>query len=159
MNNSSAFSRAHRRSAAAMGLTPEELADRQRLNRERRRQREAAKLAAKALAAGISITEMRERIKANKAAARIARQAAEHRRELVAQAHVLLAEANWRGAVLRAEDRKVLRLVTSPKGFRKVEEQVVVETLKRVGDTIDVLAVANAKRLLNVALGAKESLQ
>ena len=57
------FSRAHRRSAAAMGLTPEELADRQRRNRERRRQGQAAKLAARALAAGISVAEMRERIK------------------------------------------------------------------------------------------------
>jgi hypothetical protein len=102
---------------------------------------------------------MKEHIKANKAAACTARRAADRRRDLVEQAHVLLAKAKWRGAILRPEDHKTLRLATSPKGFRKVEERAVVEALKRIGDAIDVLAVANAKRILNAALGVEETLQ
>jgi len=142
-----------------MGLTPEELADRQRRNRERRRQGQAAKLAARALAAGISVAEMRERIKANKAAAHIARQAADRRRELMDDAKLLLAEAEWRGAVLPEADRKVLLAAMSHKGFRIVGEDAVIAAIQHVGDAIHVLAVANAKRILNVAVGAKETLQ
>jgi hypothetical protein len=91
-----------------MGLSPEELADRQRRNRERRQQAKAAKLVAKAAAANVSVAEMRARIKANKAAAHVTRQVAERRRELMERAEILLAEAEWRGALLKSRSRRAL---------------------------------------------------
>ena len=118
-----------------MGLTPEELADRQRRNRERHCQAKAAKLAAKALAAGVSVVEMRGRIEAEKTAARIARQAADRWRDLRDQAEVLLAEADRRGAVLLKEDLKVLRQMTSSRK-RLADEHVAVEAIKRISDAI-----------------------
>jgi len=142
-----------------MGITPEELADRQRWNRERRQQAKAAKVAAKALAAGVSIAEMKERIKANKAAARAAQQAADRRRDLTDEAQVLLAEAEWRGAIIPPADRDALRAITSRKGFREIGEEAAVAAIKRVGDMIHVLAVANARRLRDGVIGRPETLQ
>jgi hypothetical protein len=136
-----------------------EIAKRQAANHQRKHAAKAAEIAAKASAAGIQIAEMKERIRTNKAAARAAEKTADRRRGLMNDAQILLAEAKWRGAVLADADCKVLQPATSRKGFLSVGKEAIVAAIKRVGDAIHVLAVANARQILKAALGGKQMLQ
>ena len=107
-----------------------------------------AKHREKAAALSITVAELTKR---NKAAASRQRREAERRHDLLQDAEVLFAEVVWRGLVLATEDHAALEKATSRKGIREMADEDVRALFDRVGKAIPVAALANARRLRDVA--------
>ena len=132
---------------------------RQKANRERQRAGKAARLEARAQEAGVSVAEMPQRIKENKAEAAAARRAAEKRREILEEVEILLFECRRRGAVLRDGLIEQLGAIATRKGFREVGAEQAQMIIDEVTHAVEVLARANARRIRDAISGGEEMLQ
>lgn len=128
-----------------MGISPEELASRQKRNRERQRDAKAFRLQKKADRLGVSVAKARTLINTNKAQAARDLQAADRRRDLMSDIDIHLAECEWRGLVLPDDVKAQLQRATSRVGFREDNMRALLAVS---GDAISVAAVANAQRIL-----------